>query len=80
VADVTDCAACAEAGRRAKAQGFRDWRTGYACFDHAAVDLDSPDMRAWLAERGVDRDDLPTPAQRELFDTSAFGAPPSDKG
>ena len=34
------CAACIAAGQSAKAQGFRDWRTGWVCFEHAAVDLD----------------------------------------
>lgn len=34
------CAACVAAAQDAKAQGFRDWRTGWVCFDHAAVDID----------------------------------------
>jgi len=44
------CPDCAEAGQRAKAQGFRDWRTGYACYECAAFDLDSPEGRALMAD------------------------------
>lgn len=47
---MTDCPDCAAAGLRAKAQGFRDWRTGYACYECAAFDLDSPAGRALMAD------------------------------
>ena len=58
------CAACIAAGQSAKAEGHRNWRTGWACFDHAAVDLDS-----WLAEHGYPVEALPT--QPDLFGAAA---------
>lgn len=45
----TTCTDCVAAGLRAKAHGFRDWRTGYACYECAAFDLDSLEGRETMA-------------------------------
>jgi len=45
-----DCPDCVAAGLRMKAQGFRDWRTAYACWEHAAFNLDGPEWAAMMAD------------------------------
>lgn len=40
----TDCPDCIAARLHMKGEGFRDWRTAYACHEHAALDLNSPEM------------------------------------
>lgn len=55
------CYRCAEACRRAKGEGHRDWRDR-ACFEHAAVDLDE-----YLAANAQRRADA-VPEQKDLFD------------
>lgn len=57
----TDCPDCIAARLRMKAEGFRNWRTAYACYDHAAVDWDE-----WCAANPpADADDQPD--QPDLF-------------
>lgn len=41
----SDCASCEAVRQRAKAEGHRDWRKSFVCYEHAAVDLNSPEMR-----------------------------------
>lgn len=47
---MTDCPNCATARLRAKAEGHREWRTDFVCYEHAAFDLDSPEGRALMAD------------------------------
>lgn len=48
-AQQSECQGCVEAQLRAKDEGHRDWRTKFACYDCAAVDLDE-----WFAANGYD--------------------------
>lgn len=43
------CADCVAARQRAKSVGHREWRTGFACYECAAFDLDSPEGRLLMA-------------------------------
>lgn len=63
------CPDCVSAGLRAKASGFRDWRTGYACYEHAAVDLDGPWWTALMAKHGIA--DVAAGDQLDLFGSAA---------
>ena len=42
---MSDCQDCVAARLRAKAEGNRNWRTAFACYECAAVEPD-----AWLRE------------------------------
>lgn len=78
------CAACIAAGQSAKAESHRNWRTGWACFGHAAVDWDEfcassgyvPDeasIRAAAKQMRIPYvgPEGPLPTQSDLFGASA---------
>lgn len=47
------CPDCTAACLRMKAQGFREWRDQFACFECAAVNIDE-----WMAKNGIVESDL----------------------
>lgn len=53
------CDDCVAAGQRAKAAGHREWRTGFACYECAAFDLDSPEGRLLMAGASEATEDQP---------------------
>ena len=61
----TDCPDCIAARLHSKAQGFRDWRTAYACYEHAAVNWDE-----WVAANPQAPDDAGD-EQPDLFGAPA---------
>lgn len=50
---TTGCQGCAAASAQAKAQGFKDWRTAYACSDHSWVDTMGEALGAGVTEADV---------------------------
>lgn len=61
MSDKPSCPDCERIWQDAKRAGHRNWR-GFACYDCAAFDLDSPEGRALFADI-----ETPSPAQPDLF-------------